>query len=216
MLSIFVSITIVVFFFNASARKVLINFLSYFLNILEGEDKDSKKDESESVGKEKLANLIGRTINRLFSVGFVLSYAAFGFGMGEILGTLGTALYNVSYFFILPFGAFISAALPGILYGEVKKKFKLNPTGNIFLTSLLASIVFWWLWSAGWEINATNADFQNAPSEVFIFTGRFDSFDNTVETLGFLITTLISYLIATDSPLLKDKDTEKKEIDPEV
>ena len=214
MLSIFASITIVVFFFNASARKVLINFLSYFLNILEGEDKNSKKDESESVGKEKLANLMGRTINRLFSVGFVLSYAAFGFGMGEILGKVGIHLYDVSYFFILPFGAFISAALPGVLYGEVKKKFKLNPTGNIFLTSLLASFAFYWFWYEGWAINAT--DFQPQLSDVRTFTGRFLSFDNTVETLGFLITTLISYLIATDSPLLKDKDTEKKEIDPEV
>jgi len=214
MFSIFASITIVIFFFNSSARKVLINFLSYFLNILEGEDKDSKKNESESVGKEKLANLVGRTINRLFSVGFVLSYAAFGFGMGEILGKVGVGLYNVSYFFIVPFGAFISAALPGILYGEVKKKFRLNPIGNMFLTSLLGSIAFWFFWTVGWSINATNADFLNAPSEIYTISGRFNSFDNTVETLGFLITTLISYLVATDSPLLKD--TEKKEIDPKV
>lgn len=145
-----------------------------------------------------------------------MSYAAFGFGMGEILGTVGIHLYDVSYFFILPFGAFISATIPGILYGEVKKKFKLNPTGNIFLTSLLASIAFYWFWNEGWVINATVAELQGTPSDVFTFSGRFISFDNTVETLGFLITTLISYLIATDSPLLKDKDTEKKEIDPEA
>ena len=188
--------------------------MSYFLNILEGENKDSTKDESESVGKEKLANLVGRTINRLFSVGFVLSYAAFGFGMGEILGKVGIGLYNVSYFFILPFGAFISAALPGILYGEIKKKFKLNPIGNIFLISLLGSIAFWTFWTVGWTINATNAEILNAPSEIFTIAGRFNSFDNSFETLGFLITTLISYLVATDSPLLKD--TEKKEIDPKV
>ena len=211
MLSIFASITIVVFFFNASARKVLINFLSYFLNILEGEDKDSKKDESESVGKEKLANLIGRTINRLFSVGFVLSYAAFGWGMGDILGTLGVRLYDVSYLFILPFGAFISAALPGFLYEELKKKFILNPTGNVFLTPLLASLAFWLFWALGWSLKVSVAEFLNAPSELYTLTGRFNSFDNTVETLGFFITTLISYLIATDSPLLKDNDTEKKE-----
>ena len=209
MFSIFASITIVVFFFNSSARKVLINFLSYFLNILEGENKDSKKDESESVGKEKLANLLGRTINRLFSVGFVLSYAAFGLGMGDILGTLGARLYDVSYLFILPFGAFISAALPGILYEELKKKFKLNPTGNAFLTPLLATIAFWWFWSSGWELNATVADYQNPPSELYVFSGRFNSFDNTVETLGFFITTLVSYLVAIDSPLIKD--TEKKD-----
>ena len=71
--------------------------------------------------------------------------------------------------------------------------------------------VFWLFWAYGWLLNATVADYQNAPSELYIFTGRFISFDNTVETLGFFITTLISYLIATDSPLLKDNDTEKKE-----
>ena len=206
-------ITIIVFYFNPSARRVLINFLNKLLTILEAENKNLKTDKSDSLGKDKVTSLIVQVFNKIpVSFGYIFIYIIFAYGMGEILGNFGVWLFGSTYFYILPFGAFVTAAIPGVIYKEIQEKIKSKPNGNIFITALVATASFYYFWQWGWVQQATVLEYENM-SETLFFYGRFSSFTNIIETIGFFLGALIFYGVAQEESEKKDKSNKESKED---